>query len=87
MGKGTGVLFSIMKRATGVDLLRDLSDFFNAFGGMTDGFSRARPARGGAARRQPHHVPAGDLAARGVDPEAEWFRQARCARRTCPSAG
>ena len=43
MGKGTGVLFSIMKRATGVDLLRDLSAFFNAFGGMTDGFSeRAR---------------------------------------------
>ena len=43
MGKGTGVLFSIMKRATGVDLLRDLSDFFNAFGSMTDGFSeRAR---------------------------------------------
>jgi anion-transporting ArsA/GET3 family ATPase len=43
MGKGTGVLFSIMKRATGVDLLRDLSDFFNAFGSMTEGFSeRAR---------------------------------------------
>ena len=43
MGKGTRVLFSIMKRATGVDLLRDLSDFFNAFGCMTDGFSeRAR---------------------------------------------
>ena len=43
MGKGTGVLFSIMKRATGVDLLRDLSAFFNAFGSMTDGFSeRAR---------------------------------------------
>jgi len=39
MGKGTGVLFSIMKRATGVDLLSDLSEFFNAFGSMTDGFS------------------------------------------------
>ncbi len=43
MGKGTGLLFSVMKRATGVDLLRDLSAFFNAFGSMTDGFSeRAR---------------------------------------------
>ena len=37
-GKGTGMLFSVMKRATGVDLLQDLADFFNAFGGMADGF-------------------------------------------------
>jgi len=43
VGRGTGMLFSVMKRATGVDLLRDLSDFFNAFGSMTDGFAdRAR---------------------------------------------
>ncbi len=38
MGKGTAVLFSLMKRATGVDLLEDLALFFNAFGGMADGF-------------------------------------------------
>jgi anion-transporting ArsA/GET3 family ATPase len=43
MGRGTGLLFSVMKRATGVDLLRDLSEFFNSFGEMTDGFAeRAR---------------------------------------------
>ena len=43
MGRGTGMLFSVMKRATGVDLLRDLSEFFNAFGSMTEGFAdRAR---------------------------------------------
>ncbi len=43
MGRGTGLLFSVMKRATGVDLLRDLSDFFNSFGEMADGFAeRAR---------------------------------------------
>jgi anion-transporting ArsA/GET3 family ATPase len=36
--------FSVMERATGVDLLRDLSDFFRAFGDMTDGF-RERAAR------------------------------------------
>ncbi|MEJ7790277.1 MAG: ArsA-related P-loop ATPase [Thermoleophilaceae bacterium] len=36
-GRGTGMLFSVMKRATGVDLLNDLAAFFNSFGGMTDG--------------------------------------------------
>jgi anion-transporting ArsA/GET3 family ATPase len=38
VGKGTTVLFSLMKRATGVDLLEDLALFFNAFGDMADGF-------------------------------------------------
>ena len=38
VGRGSGMLFSVMKRATGVDLLQDLADFFNAFGGMADGF-------------------------------------------------
>ena len=37
-GRGTGMLFSVMKRATGVDLLKDLAAFFNSFGEMTDGF-------------------------------------------------
>jgi anion-transporting ArsA/GET3 family ATPase len=38
IGRGTGVLFAVLKRATGVDLLTDLSEFFNAFGDMADGF-------------------------------------------------
>ena len=38
VGRGTAVLFSVMKRATGVDLLEDLATFFNAFGDMADGF-------------------------------------------------
>ena len=37
-GRGTGLLFSVLKRATGVDLLQDLSDFFNTFGEMAEGF-------------------------------------------------
>jgi anion-transporting ArsA/GET3 family ATPase len=37
VGRGTGVLFSIMRRATGIDLLEDLSEFFRSFAGMTDG--------------------------------------------------
>jgi anion-transporting ArsA/GET3 family ATPase len=43
LGRGTGVVFSIMERLTGVDMLHDLSVFFRALGGMIDGFSeRAR---------------------------------------------
>jgi anion-transporting ArsA/GET3 family ATPase len=36
-------MLSVLERATGVELLRDLADFFNAFGGMAEGFrDRAR---------------------------------------------
>jgi anion-transporting ArsA/GET3 family ATPase len=38
LGRGTSVAFSVMKRATGIDLLQDLSEFFRAFGGMAGGF-------------------------------------------------
>jgi len=38
MGRGTGLLFSVMKKATGVDLLKDVAEFFNSFGDMTEGF-------------------------------------------------
>ncbi len=36
--RGTGLMFSILKRVTGVDLLQDLSDFFASFGDMAQGF-------------------------------------------------
>jgi anion-transporting ArsA/GET3 family ATPase len=43
LGKGTGVVFSVLRRVTGVDLLEDLSVFFRTLGGMIDGFTdRAR---------------------------------------------
>lgn len=42
-GRGTAMLSAALERATGLDLLRDLADFLNAFGGMADGFrDRAR---------------------------------------------
>jgi anion-transporting ArsA/GET3 family ATPase len=37
LGRGTSAAFSVMKRATGIDLLQDLGEFFRAFGDMTDG--------------------------------------------------
>ena len=43
LGRGGGVLFGVLKRITGVDLLRDLSEFFNSFGDMAEGIQeRAR---------------------------------------------
>ena len=43
-GRGTGVVFSVLQRVTGVDLLQDLSEFFAAFGDMAGGF-RERAVR------------------------------------------
>jgi anion-transporting ArsA/GET3 family ATPase len=44
LGRGTGLVFSVMRRATGIDLLSDLGEFFRSFAGMTEGF-RERAAR------------------------------------------
>ena len=44
LGRGTNVAFSVMKRATGVDLLQDMGEFFRSFGDMTEGF-RERAGR------------------------------------------
>jgi anion-transporting ArsA/GET3 family ATPase len=37
-GRGTSMMFSILRRLTGVDLLEDISEFFQAFSGMVGGF-------------------------------------------------
>jgi anion-transporting ArsA/GET3 family ATPase len=44
VGRGASTVLSVLERATGVELLGDLADFFNAFGGMAEGF-RDRAAR------------------------------------------
>jgi anion-transporting ArsA/GET3 family ATPase len=38
VGRGTSVVFSVLKRLTGVDLLEDLGVFFRALGGLIEGF-------------------------------------------------
>jgi anion-transporting ArsA/GET3 family ATPase len=40
LGRGSGLLFAVLQRVTGIDLLRDLSDFFQSFGDMSEGFSQ-----------------------------------------------
>jgi anion-transporting ArsA/GET3 family ATPase len=37
-GRGASVMFGVLKRLVGFDLLADLSEFFTAFSGMVDGF-------------------------------------------------
>jgi anion-transporting ArsA/GET3 family ATPase len=44
LGRGSGVLFAVLQRVTGIDLLRDLSEFFASFGDMSEGF-KARAER------------------------------------------
>jgi anion-transporting ArsA/GET3 family ATPase len=38
MGRGTGLVLSVISRFTGVDMLSDLSAFFGSLAGMVDGF-------------------------------------------------
>ena len=43
VGRGSGVVFGVLRRVTGIDLLENLSTFFTALGGMLEGFrERAR---------------------------------------------
>ncbi len=37
-GRGTSMMFSILRRVTGVDLLEDLAEFFQSFSSMVGGF-------------------------------------------------
>jgi anion-transporting ArsA/GET3 family ATPase len=39
LGRGTGLLFGALKRVTGIDLLQDLSEFFQSFGSMAGDFN------------------------------------------------
>jgi anion-transporting ArsA/GET3 family ATPase len=42
-GRGASMMFSVLRKITGVDLLQDLAEFFQAFSGMVGGFrERAR---------------------------------------------
>jgi anion-transporting ArsA/GET3 family ATPase len=38
VGAGTSVVFGVLQRVTGVDLLQDISVFFRSLGGLVDGF-------------------------------------------------
>jgi len=52
MGRGTGVVFSVLGRVTGMDLLNDLSVFFRALSGLVEGFKQ-RAAHVGALLEDP----------------------------------
>jgi anion-transporting ArsA/GET3 family ATPase len=46
VGRGTGVVFNVLGRVTGANMLDDLSVFFRALGGLIDGFrERARSVK------------------------------------------
>jgi anion-transporting ArsA/GET3 family ATPase len=73
LGRGTGMVFSVLKRATGLDLLEDLSTFFSSFAGMTEGFrERAEHVNALLADSRSAFVLVTSPRADAVD-EAGWF--------------
>ena len=63
-GRGTSMMFSVLRRMTGVELLEDLSEFFQAFSGMVGGF-RERPKRVNELLANPRDVASWSSAAPG----------------------
>lgn len=85
-GRGTGLVFSVMKRATGLDLLQDLSDFFRSFGDMAQGFrDRADRVNALLADRRTAFLLVTSPAADSIE-EASFFRS-RLADSGMPFAG
>ena len=82
-GRGASMMFSVLRRITGVDLLEDLAEFFQAFSGMVGGFrERARRVNELLADPQTSFLvvcgPAGraDLGGRVLPPQADRGRDA-----------
>ncbi len=44
VGRGTGMVFSVLQRVTGIDLLEDLSVFFRSISGLLEGFKERATA-------------------------------------------
>ena len=73
LGRGSGMVFSVLKRATGIDLLENLSAFFASFGSMTEGFrERAEHVNALLADSRSAFVLVTSPRADAVD-EAGWF--------------
>ena len=85
LGRSGGVLFSALKRITGVDLLQDLSEFFPSFGDMAEGFSeRAQRVDELLAHRDTTFLLVTAPEREAID-EGDLLRRRR-RRRTCRSA-
>jgi anion-transporting ArsA/GET3 family ATPase len=50
VGRGTGLMFGVLRRLTGVDLLGEVGDFFQALSGMLDGFGERAAGVAGLLR-------------------------------------
>jgi anion-transporting ArsA/GET3 family ATPase len=76
IGRSSSALFSVLRRVTGVDLLHDLSEFFQAFGAMTEGFQQRAREVGAllADRERTTFLVVASPAAEAVE-EAVFFRR------------
>jgi len=85
-GRGAGLAFSVMQRATGVDLLRDLSEFFRSFGGMTAGFRERAESVNALLRDHRSAFVLVTSPRRAAIDEARWFHR-RLVEADIPFAG
>ena len=60
--RGSGLVFSALRRVTGVDLLADLGAFFRVLGGVVDGFAERASEVGRLLGRSRHDLPDRHLA-------------------------
>ena len=71
VGRGTSVVFSVLRELTGIDLLEDLSVFFRSLSGLIDGFRRraagVKALLGDPDDDVPHRHEPGARARRGGD--------------------
>jgi anion-transporting ArsA/GET3 family ATPase len=75
IGRGTGALLGGLRRITGVDLLTDLSTFFQLLGGMTEDFSERAARVEQMLRASTTAFVLVTSAQRGPIDEAIWFRR------------
>ena len=86
-GRGTSMMFSVLRRITGVELLEDLSEFFQAFSGMVGGFRERAQAGQRAARRAARPASSSSAGRRGSRSPRPSTSTASWSRRSCRSAG
>ena len=80
------MMFSVLRRITGVDLIEDLAEFFQAFGGMVGGFrERARRVNELLADDETAFLVVCAPAA-GADRRGRCTSTASCSRPSCRSA-
>ena len=86
-GRGTGLVFAIFARVTGIDMLGELSRFFRSLSGVIEGFGERTRGRRRAAARARDGVPDRHLARARARARGRPTSPRAWTRRACRAAG